>query len=487
MRAISTNIWHNNQEEQLIKALNNSSLLSITDPKGTIIYVNDLFCKISGYKKNELVGNNHRMLKSGKQPDIIFKELWATISSNKIWKGQLCNKKKNGGYYWVDATIIPFLDTHGKIEKYVALRNDITKSKKIVENLNILKNKFNLIINSAPYAYFITDLKGNILICNKAAEKLSGYNYKELLSKKIYDSIKLTRIDRLFLIKTLKIPSKKPYNFEFQITTKQGKKIDVKLISHQAFIEGENIILNIAHDITKRNLTIKKLNQKTKDLELLLYRLGHDIKTPFTSFEGLLNLIKQKDHDENTLELLAMFEKVLKDGKKLIQNISDSSKMTNKPIKKEKVDLNELVHQTIASLNHFKGFKTVSFNVNIPKYFIIYSNHQLLKSVIQNLIQNAINNQRPLTKSHTPFVIINAFKEKEGIKISIKDNGFGINKNEIDKVFNLYYRGNQKNHESGLGLYITKNTVDQLNGTITLKSKLKRETQFDILLPNTSH
>jgi len=316
---------------------------------------------------------------------------------------------------------------------------------------------------------------------------LSGYNYKELLSKKIYDSIQLTRIDKLFLIKTLKIPSKKPYNFEFQITTKQGKKIDVKLISHQAFIEGESIILNIAHDITKRNLTIKKLNQKTKDLELLLYRLGHDIKTPFTSFEGLLNLIKQKDHDENTQELLNMFEKVLKDGKKLIQNISDSSKMTNKPIKKEKVNLDELVHQTIASLNHFKGFKTISFNVNIPKYFIIYSNYQLLKSVIQNLIQNAINNQRPLTKSHTPFIIINAFKEKEGIKISIKDNGVGIKKNEIDKVFNLYYRGNQKAHESGLGLYITKNTVDQLNGTINLKSKLKRETQFDILLPNTSH
>ena len=264
--ALLKNIWHNDQEEQLIKALNNSSLLSITDPNGIIIYVNDLFCKISGYQEQELLGNSHRMLKSGKQPDRVFKEMWSTIIANKIWKGKLCNKKKDGSYYWVKATIIPFLDEHGKIEKYVALRNDITELEENLDHITVLKKKFNFLINSAPYAYFITDLKGSIINYNTAAEKISGYSSKELINKKIYDSIFLTKIDKMYFIKTIKIPSKKPHNFEFQITTKQGKKLTIELVSHQAFINGETLILNIAQDITKDKLTIKNLNQKTKDL-----------------------------------------------------------------------------------------------------------------------------------------------------------------------------------------------------------------------------
>lgn len=486
MAIAQKNIWHNTQEEQLVKALNSSAIISITNPEGDIIYVNDIFCEISGYTAQELIGKKHTILKSGKQSDSIFKDMWSTISTNRIWKGKICNKKKDGSFYWLDSTIIPFVDEFDEIEKYVAIRFDISKSIENKGSLKKMETKFKLLFDAAPDAYFISDLEGNIIKCNKAAELMSGYNEKELINKNICDSILISETDRRFFINILKIQSKKPHKFELQITTKKGKKIDVELASHHTVIDGEKLILNIAHNITERKTIHNDLRDKTKDLELLLYRSGHDLRTPFTSLQGVLNLIRQEAHNESVLELLDMFEKVLVSGNILVDNLSTSSLILNKSIKKEQVDFNQLVTQTLNNLKHLEGFNNISFNINIPEGLTLNSNPQLLSTIFQNLLQNAIKYQKPISRTHTPFIIINSFKTKDGIKISIKDNGIGINNKELDKVFDIYYRSNTTVDGTGLGLYIAKNTVEQLNGVISVKSIINKETQFDILLPNYS-
>ncbi len=485
MEISSKDIWYNNQETQLIKALDSSSLVSIADPQGIIIYVNDKFCKVSGYDEQELLGQNHRILKSGKQPDGLFKGMWAAISSNRIWKGEICNKKKDGSFYWVNATIIPFVDSSGKIEKYVAIRFDITKSKEDHLKLKIMENKFKLIFESAPDAYFISDLKGKILTCNIAAEKISGYTKEKLINKYIGDSVLLSKTDRAFFLKTLKIPSKKPHKFEFQITSKQGKKIIIELVSHRAVIDGENLVLNIAHDITKSKMILNKLKEKTDELELFLYRSGHDLRAPYTTLEGLVNLIKHETLNESTIELVNMFEQTLNSGKILVDNLAIASEIINKKsFKNENIDFNKLINQAIIAKQHIDGFKDIKFNINVSKGFKFYSNPQILSSILQTLLHNAIKYKRPFNAEHTPFIIINALKTKVGIKISIKDNGRGIKKDETDKIFDLYYRSNSAVDGTGLGLYITKNAVEKLNGTISATSIINRETKFDILLPN---
>jgi PAS domain S-box-containing protein len=484
MEIVSKDIWHNSQEQQLATALDNAALISITDPKGIIIYTNDSFCEISGYNEQELLGQNHSILKSGKQSDRVFKELWATISANRVWKGDICNKKKDGSFYWVNATIIPFVDDSGSIEKYVAIRFDITKSKENVYNLKLIENKFKLIFDAAPDAYFITDLNGKILECNVATETISGYNKNELLNKYIIDLGLLNKTDSTFFLRILKIASTKLLLSHFQITSKTGEQFDLEIMSHHTSIDGKALVLNIARDITKSNITLKKLKEKTSDLELLLYRSGHDLRTPFTSMEGLVNLIKLEPISESSLEIINMIENVLKEGKMLIDNLSTSSAMLTKSIQKEEVDLNQLIKQTLKNLEHTEGFNNVSFNVNIQKPFKFITNTQVLNSILQNLLQNAIKYQRPFSNTHTPFIIVNAFKIKNGVTISIKDNGKGILDNELDKVFDLYYRSHTTVNGSGLGLYITKNSVEQLNGTIHIKSVVNKETQIDIELPN---
>lgn len=110
-------------------ALEQSAILAFTDKNGTILSVNDLFCQTSGYTRQELIGKNHRILNSGYHSKEFFEKLWKTISSGQSWRGEICNKSKGGNYYWVDTVIVPQMDNLGNIERYFALRLNITQRK----------------------------------------------------------------------------------------------------------------------------------------------------------------------------------------------------------------------------------------------------------------------------------------------------------------------------------------------------------------------
>ncbi|MDH3611301.1 MAG: ATP-binding protein [Nitrosopumilus sp.] len=123
------------EKNDLLKVLDEFALVSITDKHGNIIHANEKFCKVSKYSKNELIGQNHKILKSDYHPPSFFKNLWGTISSGKIWSNEVKNKAKDGSPYWVHTIISPIFGAKGKIERYISIRTDITKNKQNEETI----------------------------------------------------------------------------------------------------------------------------------------------------------------------------------------------------------------------------------------------------------------------------------------------------------------------------------------------------------------
>jgi signal transduction histidine kinase len=231
-----------------------------------------------------------------------------------------------------------------------------------------------------------------------------------------------------------------------------------------------------------KNQELEKIN---KELDRFVYSVSHDLRSPLSSILGILNLAKYTDEKDELRNYLELIEGRIKAQDHFIKNITDFSRNVRITVKQEKVGIRSFVLGVIDTLRFLPGASSINFLVTIEDDLIIQTDALRLQIILNNLVSNAIK-YSDSSKEKTVIEIGSQLLEKE-ICLYVKDNGIGISPEWLPKVFDMFTRATERSSGSGLGLFITKESIEKIGGTLSVESTLGKGSIFSIYLPNVTH
>ncbi|MCV6607642.1 MAG: PAS domain S-box protein [Campylobacterales bacterium] len=266
--------------EEYKKVVDVSSIVSMTNPKGYITYANDAFCEISGFKREELIGSNHNLVRHPDMPSSAFKEMWETIQSKNVWKGIVKNKKKDGSYYYVSATVVPIINKQEQVEQYIALRQDVTELMELTNKLEervteeVEKNRekdarsletFRNFLNSSPNPIIVYDKEKVEFVNDNFLDKLTLS--REDVCGKFYNLESILEERDGFLSSLNKI-SKNYRENKISIKSSKGRRIYYLIENEIQSTTGSLLRMFTFNDITLneyQKLKIKNYSNRLED------------------------------------------------------------------------------------------------------------------------------------------------------------------------------------------------------------------------------
>lgn len=472
--------------------LNTNSIYTITDSFGNIEDANDNFCKILDCNVNKVIGERHELIHSEFQSLEEKETLWSIIKEGQEWRRVLTDKLYNGELISLKTTIFPIKYGNQNKFKFLSIYEDISKCITLNQKINNDEALYKLIYKSIKIGIIIvTEDNGSIIKWNEGAEKAFGYSEFEILGQQLsvlmIDIHEKTKVsDFLGLLKRYKTV-KKSEVLELKCLNKKGEEFSVELTISKCNIDGNGYYILKMLDITKRIVFQNRLKHKTKELELFFYRSAHDLNAPFSSAQGLINLIKGEESIEKIQILIDMLEKTINHAKVFSDGLSNASVISKKSKELKVIYFPSLVDRVLKKLKRESKFESIKFDIDIENCLSFKSNPDLLFIVFKNLIQNAIKYSFVQSENHVPYINIKVTSSDNDIVILICDNGKGIAKKEFNKIFQLYFRTEVEHNlgTNGLGLYIVKNIVESLNGKIKVDSEINMGACFEIKIPRT--
>ena len=245
------------QLQALNSVINQHAIVSITDVAGCITFVNDRFCEISGYSRDELLGQNHRIVNSGKYSKEFFHDMWHTIAQGGTWQGLLENRKKDGNPYWVQTTITPICNVKGKPQQYISIRTDVSAREQAKRELQRFKRALDQTLDCV-FTFDAETLRFTYV--NRGAMEQVGYSKEELLNMTPVD-IK-PEIDEVYfrqLLTPLLSGEQRSHTFEVIHAHKSGRHIPVEIFLQYLPDDGANQFIAVVRDISERSHMIQAL------------------------------------------------------------------------------------------------------------------------------------------------------------------------------------------------------------------------------------
>ncbi len=481
----------------------------ITDPQGTIQYVNRKFTEVTGYTAEEAMGRNPRILKSGETPPEVYTELWQTIAAGSEWRGELQNKKKNGEHYWEAVSISSLKAADGRVTHFLAVKEDITEQKQMEEYIHEKEARFRGYFENAQVGMAITSPAKGWIEANRQLEKMMGYTLEELrettwselthpedleadlgeYERLLAGEIDNYTIDKRFIRKDGDIVHT---NLTVACTRSDTGDVDIVMASLlditarkqmeddlqeqvRELDEAQSAMLNMMEDLNEERAKAEAATQAKSDF---LANMSHEIRTPMNAVIGMAHLALKTNLTPKQEDYLSKIQTSANALLGIINDILDFSKIEAGKLDIEEVDFNlEDVLENLGNLVTVKAQEKKDLEVlfatgaDVPRFLV--GDPLRLGQVLLNLSGNAVK-----FTEIGEIVVTTQVKSKNRDRIelqfTVSDTGIGLTEEQIGKLFQSFSQADtsttRKYGGTGLGLTISQRLVEMMGGEIWVES-----------------
>ena len=435
-----------------------------------------------------MLGKSYNRLGSGGHSKLFYKNLWDTISKGRVWYGEFEERNKDGSLYWVDTTIIPFVDEHGVPYQYIGIQTDITE-RKLAEEVN---TRLGRILDESLNEIYIFDSAGfRILRVNRGAEENLGYRRDELHLKCFYDVMpEFDRESFTEFIEPLLHGECEELNIETIHQRKDGSTYPVDVHLQLSRAETPFVFVAIILDISERKEAewqlqeysehledmveerTQNLKAVNRELESFCYSVSHDLRAPLRSIDGFSQALLEdygSELEETAKNYLGRVRSSTQRMGQLIDDLLKLSRVVRTDMNKSSVDLTGLARNVETQLRERYPDRNVEFVIRGD--LCAYGDERLLLAMLENLLGNAWK----FTANREDARVELGESEQDGRKVYyVKDNGAGFDESYVHKLFEPFQRlhSMQEYEGTGVGLATVQRIIRRHGGEVWAEGKI---------------
>ncbi len=491
---LKTNVYNEYKIKNLLIETSPYSYQTLVTNTSDIIFFHDIdanfisvtpSCQLfSGFSSDELVGRSVFDFVHPNDIAKMRKAYFSLINDSHMKPIEFQFLKKDGSYFWVEGIASILNDRNNKLIGVITSIREIDDRKKAETEELKYRARIDALLKNSSDAIWSIDKNFRLISFNNS--------YFESL-KIFYDT---TAYIGMPVLNHLNAKNKEKWS-EFYSDALRGENFTAEIVESGLGLELcfevsfnpifiDSTITGVAifsRDITSRKSVEHQLEYKINELNTFIYKASHDLRSPLVSVIGLVELAKDEKQYDDLVKYIEMIGSSVVKMDNLLIDLVKIVNVAQGKLSNDKIEFEWTIEEILKSLAYRPGFSEVIFRKHLNLDAPFYSDSGLIYSVLQNIIDNSIKYKKnEISSEH--IIIITIDVNSSQVKISITDNGIGIQEEIIDKVFDMFFRATSQSSGTGLGLYIVKTSVEKMGGKISLNSILGRGTNVNIVIPN---